>query len=369
MDRKMMDKALEAIDQKYIQEVLRFSSSENPARKENENMKIKHLRPLKIALIAACICLALAVTVSAAAYILYDKAPEMLESFFGKDEYSSYESYTVTESGVWQGESIEGWYTKGEPFLKQWEKPAWNSMPISEEMKETLSRYVYEVNKSVTLNGYTLTVEACTYSQATDIGMLYYTLENPDGVGNYEVSPKGEVLWTDPDSILVSDGSGFARIDSANTTDTKLCVCYFFVIAEPRDTNQTPDEWGEMRPALRIKCADKASEYIVVEPYDLGIPTISAAEGNIQLCPFGMLLHDLELGLEPYSDFDRLKIIFKDGSEYVISDDEAGVSEWYISTYCGGHVKKAYISLVFNRVIDPNDVASIVLEGVEYPLD
>ena len=89
------------------------------------------------------------------------------------------------------------------------------------------------------------------------------------------------------------------------------------------------------------------------------------AEGAIILSPIGIRIDGPALGLPVDSDIDQIVLHYADGSDYVLEDEEAFVSN---RTYGFLDMEQGAFIDTFNRIVDTTALTSVTIEGTDYPL-
>ncbi len=303
----------------------------------------------KIAVIAAVLVMVLGISAGAVVGLTqHDDPAGVLHSFFEQESYAKGEhvvSYgTIEHDGV---------------ILKKIETnmPAWERMPLDKAVAEKyIYPYVYGVDSSISWGDYTLTVEAVVYDASIGSGLLYYTIENPNGVEGYSVQPNGEVWWpvTSPYYAALSHPDQ-TYIDEGQTTDTKLYICSYFI---------TVEDWGELKLWLGDGAENKRGERVamtIMLPDD-GLENLSFDGGNVVVSPIGMSVDVEALGLDHMDDIDHITLRFADGSEYIVEQDD---SEAFISNmaYALGNEDGSFSRILFNSVVDIDKLSELEIEG------
>lgn len=308
--------------------------------RDNKTSRPRVGRAARIGLIAAVLGLALAIGAGAyVGFVHYADSAQMLDAFFGEDEYSSVDMVAYD----YKGEVAS--------VVK------WESVPVNEEVADRLiNPYISQVGKSMEYKGYTVTVEACYYDGNIGSGLLYYTIENPAGVGGYALQSNGEIWWPGESPIFAAlSHSERSYIDTANTTDTKLYVCAHFVILE---------NWGEfeLRFGMADECSNDGYATLPIELYESGVPGKTVAGGMIKLSPIGLCIDRTLVDLAASEAMGDIIIRNFDGSEYVVQAE--GVSNWAyainnenIGTY------------LFNRIVDIDAVTEISINGTVFTIE
>ena len=134
------------------------------------------------AILAAVIAVSiLALTACAAiGFLFYDGPLEMLETFFGtKTKYTQGDAWYVGTSRL------------GKSYFAGFER-----FPVDEEIAENLEKKIHPIGKSISWNGYTLTVDGLLYDSATGCGVISYMIESPENKDLsrfYRIQPKGSL--------------------------------------------------------------------------------------------------------------------------------------------------------------------------------
>ena len=232
MDKKLICDALSFVDEKYISEALDLSGRAYADGKEKNDMKGRRItKPARILLIAAVLVMVLGLTAGAyVAFRQYERPDEMIANFAGGPDYKGgkaegYEKYETVE-------------IDGEERLQLSElRLGWERLSTDEALLEELVYpYVADVDGSVEFGDYTLTMEACIYDDDTRGCILYYTVENPNGI-SWERSPQlGEICLESFTYRVGTSFGGAVFVDEERSTDTKLHICEHFIVV---------DEWLE----------------------------------------------------------------------------------------------------------------------------
>lgn len=320
-------------------------SEETLAEVLNMTQKNKHggFRAARMILIAAVLTALLATTVFAyVGFTQYENPMQMLGTFFGdKDKQSS------------DGQIVHETYFDQEYDLVQ---PTIERVPLDEKTaEEDVVPYVSDVGESVTYEDYTLTVEAHLYDSATNCGVVYYTIENPNGVSGYEVFDDGEIWWPDGEMVyfpLVGEN----YIVENETTETKLTVASYYCGADGVDYLNVAF-YADESNALLLPLNDGG-----------GMESISLADGDIVLSPVALRLNTENMeflydGVSIYAYIERLVIRYKDGTEYLVYSDEPYTDN---STYSSQNYEGTVTSYTFNRLVDIDEVEAVIINDVEY---
>ena len=323
------------------------------AKKQNNNNHYGR-RAARMLLVAVVACALLATTAFAyVGFTQYENPMELLRTFFGSDEYH------VDQGGYVRTETY---------FDLEWDvvEPTVEHVPVDTKVaEEDVAPYVSDVGKSVTYGDYTLTVEAHLYDSATDCGVVYYTLENPNGVSGYSLQSDGEVWWPDGEKVIIQNCFGKNYIIENETTDTKLSVAHYYC-GVYGDDNYIQVCFSTEEDGLILPLNDGG-----------GMSSIMLAEGDILVSPISIRInaekmdflrqYDTDGTLLPprVDNIESLVIEYKDGTEYVVemdTDDQLTSNYTYViqTSYGDG------VSYTFNRLIDLDNVEKVIINETEF---
>lgn len=172
-------------------------------------------RILRNILVAAIIVSMLAVTAYAVGgFLIFDSPQQMLTAIFGDE--TGFDHKGVTD--------IENPWKPDDPI----KNPAYDRVPVDETvMEEDIVPHVSAEGKSITWNGYTLTVDAQMHDSTTGCGLITYSVYHPNAFPEYKLQPNGEIWF--PGGELISFGEyGESYIIQEKTTDTVLAATYYY---------------------------------------------------------------------------------------------------------------------------------------------
>lgn len=290
-----------------------------------------------------------------------------------------------------------------------------------EAAEKYVEPYIYPIDGTLTYEGYTIELEAAAFDAITGSGLLYYSLEIPEGTEDYwayanqilDANPTGEYpdASTYPEPQLNHRSSW--HLDEANSTETKLYIVETFLYLEELFTDVEGLNKQAIENGIRDEIADWLDFYtndilkirfvipggggnsqymkIPVDPM-AGMEWISLDGGNMRLSPLGMQLAEEPYHLDvadPYREgivwediFEILdmRIHYADGSEFVVErkewfndEERKGLYPVAFNCYYGLHYDGAknmeYLSLFFNEIIDVENVVSVELNGTHYYVD
>lgn len=379
MTREDLFLAIGEVEESRLSRCENLSASNVTALEEGTmKQKTTKRRPLRLVLIAAVmVCMIAAVAlVSAAPEVQLDpyETPEpMLEAAFGINGYPHEDGAVYLPEGEVNTVHI----------------PAYDRVALDQDLaKESVSLYIYKIGESQTHNGDTLTVEAAVFDPVSGVGVLYYSIENPNGVTGYALQKNGEIWWPEGERIYVNYPSK-GYIATAATTDEKLYVVEYYAFSDDlRDDMKTliqqagdaglqemiPEILQEVRGEV-IRVSLRGADVKIDVPVDGmgGMEAISLGDNAVWLSPIGIRLYGQKLDMLNEAGellLDSLVIRYADGSEYIIDRDSADANKPSTMNYAYG-VQESDGVLIYalNRIVDVEQVASVVVNGIEFPVD
>lgn len=303
-------------------------------------------RVLRTLLIAAVLICALTVTVVAA---------DTLAKKFSGDTISVIEAFFGENGKYVSGGNIVEYDEWGKLAINM---PAWSREPLEMEVAERLvAPYLYTLEENtVTKGGFTYTIHAILYDSNTKTYMVRWSVENPDGLGDYGIGMNGE-FFTKEGSDIIAVCGGRDYLDTANSTDTKLYLSSFGVDWQDELYCEF-GRWYDWDQGKMEAWID--SQKVILPRADRGgMPALRFNDGSITVSPVALRVDGVHV--------DSLKectICFKDGSEYVVCSDEAFVQN---TTYGLGDTD--FVTYTFNRIVDVENVSAIIVNGQNFPVE
>ena len=262
--------------------------------------------------------------------------------------------------------------------------------------KALIGDCVEELSISQEVDGTTITLLSAVRDNNSAVVAL--TLEKEGGVDilNYsQLDNEAKGAWfSEASTFLFNIGyGGNLYVDLDKSTEDKL-YCYDYVPLNTfgngslrMEIEQYPCTLGE-RDALLAE-AYGSEQAMAVEngkkSISIDIPCgnrlgsaefTNAGGGRIEMSPISMNV-DMNTGLgltpeqayDPYSAY-KIVITYKDGSTYTVVEHEypdVYACDGYIdnTSYSCGSLDNEYL-LIFNRLVNPEDVVSVTVNGVEY---
>lgn len=322
-------------------------------------------------------------------------------SLWGTEGKTNIPNHTVT---VVESEKIG---PDGKPVTHTFDMPKVEFADMDPDKAEALLKGKLMTNPVVAeLGDYKFTILAVA-RDGNGIAMEY-TIENPNGVkllnySQHDNETKG--AWTNEDQTFRYDfgaGPGKTYVDISKSTSTKLyCRDYITDVdflskyADP-DHADFPTDAGmklhiveyndtmtNLHKAEKDVNANIKGQVTVDIPFagKIDMNTLTSANGDkVKLSPISMKLTGSEklYGKNNYGDaFDpsfsegidflnSIKITYKDGSEYNVyyGGDKNGKGETANYAFIVG--EKESVCILFNRLVDTNNIAKITVNGIEF---
>ena len=236
---------------------------------------------------------------------------------------------------------------------------------------QSLEGAVQEVNLSVEGNGYTLDIHEMAIDQ-NGCGAVTFTLSNPNGVNYYKPAAEtGElVLYGEEEQGIGTPSMNFGEewadtrctIDKDTSSDTVINgTMYFASWNRDRDLRHAVTwniSWTEG------KGEDAKVIEVSTPEFNVGVHVdtkeLRSDDSPLEISPFSIQTHIDDLGYEAVDH--KLTVSYKDGSEQIIEDDDAGAYNFYVSMArnSGENI------WVPTRLINVDQVVSVTLEGTRY---
>ena len=265
-----------------------------------------------------------------------------------------------------------------------------------ETAKALIGDCVQELSLSQEVDGTTITLLSAVRDNNSAVVAL--TLEKEGGVDILDYSQldnEAKGAWfSEKSTFLFNIGyGGNLYVDLDKSTDDKL-YCYDYVPLNTFGTGslrmeieQYPCTLGERdallaeeygsEQAQAVENGKKTTELRIPCEKRLGSTAFTnAGGGQIEMSPISMNI-DMNTGLgltpgqayDPYSAY-KIVITYRDGSTYTVLEHEypdVYACDEYIdnTSYSCGSLDNEFL-LIFNRLVNPEDVASVTVNGVEY---
>jgi hypothetical protein len=312
----------------------------------------------RFAVIAAAIAVMLSLATAALAYsglLPYKAVNDFISGFFGGDS----------------GDGVVKYDDNGKPVVKL---PAWERVPVDGSLADRLiGGYITAVDQSISRNGYTLTAEANLYDPSTGCGLIYYTLENPNGISGYQTFQDGEI-WFDSTTVFAEVRGTQARgpvfgkqyIDEGKSGGTRLYICEFYISAADKPLSGVVLVFGEYildkNGYIYGKEREKINIPLAADNLSSAVFYASGGDEAIKASPIGMNINAIALGLEHADKIKYVALEYADGSRYTISDDAGFTDNSSYALQTDGGERRTY---TFNRIVDIDSVVKVIVNGME----
>ena len=312
----------------------------------------------------------------------YEGADALMDHLFGTGRYSANEGLVrIREKYVWVGDKETGKLEKAEERIPI--TSGASKEPVSEELAAMVRPYFIPVEKTITdpTGTMTLTLMTYLYEPETGCGVGYVRLSDPAGAFG------GYVL----DTPVVEPGeeTGEKRIDSYLQMFEKLWGKKYpswspmglrLVEAESDEYNWTfvvsfwtYEDTVEMGIGFDMPLDIDYPQYRIGMDLDrrptmdtLSFRNVSIRE-TVTLSPVSLRIDGTEKRAN-WSEVNSVVIRFKDGSSYVVKDEETCVYGWadtsgYLNSADGRHIR-----YLLSNIIDIKQVQYIQVDGNNYVL-
>ncbi len=396
---------------------------------KQEDRTMKPARIIRNLLVAAVIVSMLAVTAYAVGgWLIYDTPEEMIASIFG--DKTGYDHGDYTE--ISDPERPDSLLAVQPEFDRVEADPT--------VVAEDIAPYVSPVGKSIEYHGMKLTVDAFVYDDATQCGIVTYTLENGPA---YNLQSTGEIWYEGrPDPVYFSH-YGYPYIIQEKSSEGKLAAAYYFrydkhhdedgfyaAVCDGMTVEEHRQQYAEAEKTVREKYtteemirwakedlgqeqfqtalqengmteeelaflfardyqlmewaegySDKSGEKIYFDCSESReLKHLTLAEDSIIISPISIevditdltFLHtDIHGSNRIHAEnLNETKIRFKDGSEYLVRGGEVENTHFAVIHTTDGTMESDYAvaTYMFNRVIDIDQVAAVILNSHEFPV-
>lgn len=335
-------------------------------------------RKFRIALVAAIVTSAMVLLGAYSGFVLYERPQEMLEALMGingRSTYAPYENVILSPEG----------------YPIRIENPAGSRTELDMKLaKKWIAPYIYQVGERIVDGDTVLTAEACLIDRATHTAALYLKLENSP---SYDVSSRGQLWWLNENdefyyypkiSLIGQDVflSNFLIVEEMTTENTLAVILMF-----------TCDEGSE---GMILTAGESGKSITIPFPEETGMEYLELAEGKIVLSPFGAILDSGTFGIRFWTN-DIVSIRYKSGEEYLLHWEDPAWKQYESAPVVGEKIpfdedrketwenlkdpiynsnfsvfleeENSSVVYIFNRVLDLDGVKSVVINGVEYPVE
>ena len=222
-------------------------------------------------------------------------------------------------------------------------------VPLDLLTAEKVAPYIASVERTARIGDRSVTVHGHLYDSVTGTGFLYYTLEDPAGFGgNWDTSP-----------LQLRNCAGYPLV-LEQSTETSLEIMEFYAVHPGYEDSFL--EVQMIRPGENISSEEEFTQEqnILQLPLRDGGGMEGLMGSGVRLSPIGIRLNlaELKTPIEPSQPINRLALRFRDGSEYVVFDED---QENF--SYSVHFPDAAAQALGFNRLVDISSVAAVEIDG------
>ena len=320
-------------------------------------------------LAAVLITLLMATTVFAyVGFTQYDNPLQMLNVFYGNEEMTNFEGGEVQVDDEYKPYSVV--------------LPTIERVPLDEELAEEVTPPIAAVGQSVCWDDFTLTVVAHQHDKNLGAGIVYYTVENPNGVDGYFTQFDGNLSWHGGEIMFFRGCAWENYIIPGETTDTKLSVaCYYHgteLLEERREKDYFEMHFYYTDEIIRLPkyASEEETTALISENGEILLTSIGM---EVRIQDMDFLYYDTfvdadgtEYPLVNEADIDYVAIQFKDGSECVVEKDMDGdliSNTMDVTIYQQDYTFGNLVTYMFNRIIDPHSVTGVKINNTVYPLE
>ena len=391
-----------------VQDPSAVSDKEEPVMKKKS---VSSGRIVRNILVAAIIISMLAVTAYAAVgYLIFDNPQDMITAIFGDKTGFDHAA---------RGEVLD---KDGNILAVQYRH---DRVPADEEVvAQEAAPLVESVQRSLSWADYTLTIDANLYDAATKCGLVTYTLENPNGV-EYDLYSNGEIsdvvnfgqygkkyIIQGKSTPTCLAATYYYQLRNPENTDLEITFSQWTAISfeeylqlfkdtkaqlkqeisEEEVINHVKEQMGEDYAKME---AETPIESIVEQGYDglayerMGVldgeydqyickdsitiaentqsamSSISLGAGAVRISPIAMTIQVEKIEGFPNSFLNLTKILFADGTEYVVKDEN---TLNYVFAVADSETEET--TFMFNRILDVQEVTSVIVDGnIELTVD
>ena len=343
----------------------------------------KSRKQLAKAILVAVITVAmLALTACAAiGFLFYDSPMEMLETFFGiNTKYTQGDAWHVGTSRL------------GQTYFAGFER-----FPIDEEIAENLEKKIHPIGKSISWNGYTLTVDGLLYDSATGCGVISYMIESPENKDIshfYRIQPNGALYYRDGELIYTNQARKDYIVKEKSNKQQLVVASYFYNGERLQElelnlsygTYMSYYEFAEFMDKEQSKLKEQSNHSGPITEEDLDVifqkwedmketspdsilidleakkplDNIQTENGAILISPMALTIQREKLSGDGIT-VKEVIITYNDGTEFIVHT--ADTENFFL------HYDKkdsAEVCYLFNRLIDVSRISSIRINDLEF---
>lgn len=234
--------------------------------------------------------------------------------------------------------------------------PGWDRAAFDPALAEKyVTPHIGACGESISWQDYTITAEGYLFDSVTRSGMIYYCIENPNGVGGYYLQENGEFCWAEESEIACGVvEAGRQYVDGERSTASAVYLSAFFVLTEEEDQAEIT-LWDEK----------KQQGSLVVELFDGGGMSWAAdSGGTVTVSPIGLKI-DLDYFGDKYiaNAPQQLTLHYLDGSSYTVYDEDALLYNRMYALQSG-----STLTVSFDRIVDVDGLSTVEIDGMVFGL-
>lgn len=376
--KKILGQEIEIPDQ--VEERLRQACAQaKPAPQTVRRLR----RPLRTALVAAA---AVAVLSASAAAVYAVNHGSAFQMFFGNESRSSTEYTEVYDE-------------YGNFYVASMNE---ERVSVDEEQAETLvGEYLSDTGCVWQVGEYTVTVENYLLDENTGAAKIYYSLKRPGGVEGIVWGENGEIGWdgsgispllfsalVDGEWSWMRGGKGIYADQERSTADTLYIMG---AMINPENWSAEDGLQVEFRD-MRLNQGSDLDVSLVATMELPGLESLPAVTATDQETGEPVAVFSA-IGMKVWAEHNRIDDIvltYADGSEYVVEDKAAYIQNYdyalwsasqrsevldeELSAFVGDELLPApepenwTLHLCFNRLVDPEQVAAVTVNGTTYAI-
>ena len=218
-----------------------------------------------------------------------------------------------------------------------------------------MTPYIGACGESISWQDYTITAESYLFDSVTRSGIIYYSVENPNGVGGYYFQENGEFSWAEESEIACGVvEAGRQYIDGERSTASAVYLSAFFVLTEEEDQAEIT-LWDEK----------KQQGSLIVELFDGGGMAWAAnSGGTVTVSPIGLKI-DLDYFGDKYiaNAPQQLTLHYLDGSSYTVYDEDALLYNRMYALQSG-----STLTVSFDRIVDVDQLSAVEIDGMVFEI-
>lgn len=344
--KKILGQEIEIPDQ--VEERIRQACAQaKPAQQKVRRSR----RPLRIGAVAVAACAALSVGALA---VNFSSHGAVYQAFFGNESHTStvyteeYDEYGNLRVGSLNEERV----------------------PVDEEQAEALvGEYLEDTGYVWQVGEYTLTVESYLLDENTGTAKVSYSLHRPGGIEGAVVDGSTGHIYIDGGNLphfcaLIQNEerasfgtyipfAGHDRVDLTRSAEDTLYIT----------SSMAEADWSAA-DGMQIEFEEETLVLPAME--SLPAVTVNDPETGEPAAIFSAI--GLKIWVDDMDRVDYVALTYADGTQYVLKDK---ASNLYNTDYACGHGKRPNMEVqyCFNRLVDPEQVVAVTVNGTIYTVE